>query len=294
MSTSDTSVALPAGLQPGGRFDQWRAPTVSWLASDADGTLLGTDDQVTDAVAEAMVAVAESGVAVGIVTGRMRQGAARIHARLPVPGPHVLHNGAEVRLDGATLVSWPLEDEAVHTLLEIARDHQAYGELYTSRDFTITRQDERARDHWVSLEQYPTGISTVDDPPHEPILKATFIGFGHDESERLEAAFTGAGLSVGSAHSLAQPDRNYINVTSAGVTKARAISAAAEAIGIDTLAVAMIGDGRNDLPAFEVVGTAIAMGQAADEIKDAAHLVTEPVTDDGVLVALLALGLLDA
>lgn len=291
---ADATPTLPAGLQPGGRFDQWRAPAVSWLASDADGTLLGTDDQVTDAVAEAMVAVAGRGVAVGIVTGRMRQGAERIHARLPVPGPHVLHNGAEVRLDGATLVSWPLEPQAVHTLLEIARTHRAYGELYTSSGFTITRQDERARDHWVSLEQYPTGISTVDDPPPEPILKATFIGFDPEESDRLEAAVEAAGLTVGSAHSLAQPDRTYINVTSPGVTKARAITAAADAIGISPEAVAMIGDGRNDLPAFELVGTAIAMGQAAEEIKDAAHLVTETVTADGVLVALHALGLLGA
>lgn len=293
MSPAATSPALPAGLGPGGRFDQWQAPTVAWLASDADGTLLGTDDQVTDAVAAAMVAAADAGVAVGIVTGRMRQGADRIHARLPVAGPHVLHNGAEVRLDGATLASWPLDDDAVRTLLEIARDHHAYGELYTSSTFTITRDDDRAEVHWESLGQYPAGISTLDDPPREPILKATFIGYDLHETDRLEAAFRTVGLTVGSAHSLAHPDRNYINVTAPGVTKAHAIATAAERIGIGPEQVAMIGDGRNDLPAFEIVGTAIAMGQAADEIKEAAHLVTAPVTDDGVVVALHALGLLD-
>ena len=40
---------------------------------------------------------------------------------------------------------------------------------------------------------------------------------------------------------------------------------------------------------FAMAGTAVAMGQAADDIKAAAHLVTESLHDDGSAVALHAL-----
>lgn len=287
-----TDVPLPAGLRPGGRFAQWQAAPVGWLASDVDGTLLGPDDQVTDAVAAAMVAVAETGTPVGLVTGRMRQGAQRIHDRLPVAGPHVLHNGAEVRFEGVTIASWPLTADEVAILLDIAMDHNAYGEFYTSEAFLVTRTDNRASAHWDSLQQYPRGIVTPASPPGEQVLKATFIGFDEAETAALQAAFEGAGMTVGNGISLAHGGWTYLNVTAPGVDKSHAIRAAAEHLGIGLEQVAMIGDGHNDLPALRVVGTAIAMGQSGDDVKEVAHLVTDDVTADGVVVALRALGLL--
>lgn len=287
-----SAAQLPDGLQPGGRFDEWQAPDIQWLACDADGTLLGPDDLVSDPVAAALQGVADRGIAVGIVTGRMRQGADRIHHRFPVPGPHVVCNGAEVRLDGETLMDWPLDPDDVDVLLEIAADDLAYGELYTSEGFTITRHHDLAVDHWRSLEQEPQGITTSANPPTEPILKATFVGWDMAEASRLHAAFTGAGLTVGTASSMAHPERTYINVTAPGVDKASAITAAAEHLAMDISSVAMIGDGHNDLPALRVVGTAVAMGQAASTIHDEAHLVTTAVTEDGVSAAVRALGLL--
>lgn len=287
-----SDATLPPGLRAGGRFDAWEAPPIQWLACDADGTLLGPDDLVSDVVADAMQTTAARGIPVGIVTGRMRQGAERIHRRFPVPGPHVLHNGAEVRYDGTTLADWPLAPAAVQAILAIAADLDAYGELYTSEGFTITRDHEAAEDHWRSLEQWPQGISTVDDPPTAPVLKATFVGFDDAESVRLHAAFADAGLTVGTATSMAHPERTYLNVTAPGVDKAHAITAVADHLGIELASVAMIGDGHNDLPALQIVGSAIAMGQAADDIIGAAHLVTAAVTEDGVAVALRALGLL--
>jgi Cof subfamily protein (haloacid dehalogenase superfamily) len=289
MTTRD----VPPGLRAGGRFDAWTAPPIGWWASDIDGTLLGSDDQVSDAAAAAMMAAAATGLPVGLVTGRMRRGATRIHDRVPVPGPHVMHNGAEVRMAGETIASWPLVDDEVMALLALCRDQRAYCEFYTSETYWVTRTDDRAAVHWASLGVPPAGIVSTEAPPSDPIIKATFMGFDEAESDRLHEAVDALGLTVGDGRSVAHPGWSFLNVTRPGVDKAHALRAAADHIGVSLDNVAMIGDGHNDLPALRIVGTAVAMDNAGDDVKAVCHLVTDSVDDEGAGLALRALGIID-
>ena len=56
---------------------------------------------------------------------------------------------------------------------------------------------------------------------------------------------------------------------------------------------AAFGDGGNDVPMFGCVGVSVAMGNAADDVKEAATMVASDVDDDGLLVACRELGLVD-
>ena len=51
------------------------------------------------------------------------------------------------------------------------------------------------------------------------------------------------------------------------------------------------GDGGNDLGMFGVVGTAVAMGNAASEVRAAADVVTDDVDHDGIFNACRRLNL---
>ncbi len=53
------------------------------------------------------------------------------------------------------------------------------------------------------------------------------------------------------------------------------------------------GDGGNDISMLAFAGTGVAMGQAADEVKQAADYVTDACEDDGILKAFRHFGLLE-
>ena len=50
--------------------------------------------------------------------------------------------------------------------------------------------------------------------------------------------------------------------------------------------VLAIGDGRNDIEMLQWARRGVAMGQAIEVVRDAAHAVTETVYEDGVAVEL--------
>ena len=78
----------------------------------------------------------------------------------------------------------------------------------------------------------------------------------------------------------------WLDISPRGVSKASALESQRARLGIDSSRVIVMGDGRNDLQMFEWAktggGFAFAMGQAPDEVKNAATAVTAAVDEDGV------------
>ena len=76
-------------------------------------------------------------------------------------------------------------------------------------------------------------------------------------------------------------------VTLREVTKASAIDVLCEHLGVDLADTVAIGDGSNDIEMIKRAGLGIAMGNASDEVKAAADLVTDRIEDDGFSKAVL-------
>jgi Cof subfamily protein (haloacid dehalogenase superfamily) len=285
------TTTLPAGLLPGGRFEGWQPRPVRYVVCDVDGTLIGPEELSTPAVAQAIQRAQRAGIRVGFATGRMRDGVSDLQQQLGASGPHVLHNGAEVRADGTTVTSWTLTPPEVDALLALAHEHDdLYLEVYGESGFHVSAMDERARPHWDLLRAEPIGVlRRAADLGDTPVPKATFAVFTDAALDWLEERLASMDAEVGTAGSPRTPGLVFTNVNRPGATKGAAITAAAEHLAIGTDEVAAIGDAGNDRSMLAVAGTAIAMGQAEPEIIAAAHLVTRSVDDDGVAAALDAL-----
>ncbi|MHB1126896.1 MAG: HAD-IIB family hydrolase [Bacillota bacterium] len=75
---------------------------------------------------------------------------------------------------------------------------------------------------------------------------------------------------------------NYLEFLHPEATKGRGLSAVAEALGILPGEIMAIGDSYNDVEMFKFAGSAVAMGNARQEVRAAADYVTAANVDDGV------------
>lgn len=285
------TATLPDGVAPGGRFDAWKPHVTRYLVCDVDGTLVGPEPGPTAIVVAAVDRAEAAGLRVGYATGRMRDGVGGLHEALGAAGPHVFHNGAEVRANGETVATWSLTPALVDHLLAIAAAHDdVYVEIYGESGYHVSSFDERARVHWDLLRVPPRGVlQRAADLASGPVPKATFTAFTDAAQGWLEEQLAGLDAELGVAGSPLAPGLLFTNVNEPGATKGAALTAAAAHIGIPLAEVAAIGDASNDRSMLEVAGTAIAMGQAEPEVVEVAHLVTRAVDQDGLATAIDAL-----
>ncbi|MCW2809396.1 MAG: ywpJ, partial [Marmoricola sp.] len=78
----------------------------------------------------------------------------------------------------------------------------------------------------------------------------------------------------------------WLDIAPEGVNKATALAQVAADLGIAAEDVLAAGDGRNDIEMLQWAARGVAMGQAVQEVHDAADATTETVHDDGAAVEL--------
>lgn len=78
----------------------------------------------------------------------------------------------------------------------------------------------------------------------------------------------------------------WLDVSPEGVTKASALEAVREHLGVDTRATVAVGDGANDVEMLRWAGVGVAMGDATHYVKSHADTVTASVEGDGLALVL--------
>jgi len=257
---------------------------VALVFIDVDGTLVGSSGVVADAVWRAAERARAAGIRLAISSGRPGFGVTReLAARLDPDGWHCFQNGASVmRLPGGESRSTALPHAAHEVLVMRARGTGRVLELYADDDYVCERDTPRARAHAALL-----GI--VFEPRPFESLRGTAVRaqwlLGHDETaEVLAEPHDGLELSPSTAPTM--PDTRFVNLTAAGVTKASAARAVADAYGIPLERVMFVGDGWNDAAAMRIVGWPVAMGNAEPQALEVARKVVAHVDELGLVEAL--------
>ena len=283
MSAAPRSV--PLGLVAGGRFDEWRPQPVRFVACDLDGTFLGADEHPLPEVLAATVAALETGIGFSFATGRLPAGLpTSALAHYSLFGPHITHNGAQViggSRPGDTDAVWPLRPAQVAGLVALCGELGLYGEFYERQRMLVSAADPRAEESWRTITGYPDAVMAEWDNSHT-ITKATLVAFDPIDADHGLARVRALGTMAEVSTAPIFPGALIINVTAPAVGKGSALMHVLGALGIPCGAALAIGDGLNDLSMFRVAGTAVAMANAPEVVKQMAHLVAPAGTGVGV------------
>lgn len=263
--------------------------TARWLvALDVDGTILHEDETLTDAVRDAIMATQAAGHEVTLATGRSWESSWQLIERLGLTPEYVVcANGALIMQRDA---SEPHGYRRAHVetfdpapVLDRIRGHLPEGRfmvedalghrLYT--DGMLDWNLDNARK--VEFEELSGA----------PATRVVVLSPDHDLQEFL-AIVEGMGLHQ---VTYAVGWTAWLDIAPEGVNKATALERVRAELAIPRSRVFVAGDGRNDIDMFEWAkseGRAIAMGQAPQEVQDAAGELTETIENDGIATVLKA------
>ncbi|WLR55225.1 Cof-type HAD-IIB family hydrolase [Mesobacillus subterraneus] len=280
---------------------------IKCIATDMDGTLLTASQQITAENKEAILKAKEQGVEVVVATGRSFQEASFVFEEAGLKLPMICVNGAEVRSeDGEIVSSSPLnKDEARQAALRLV-ESGVYFEVYTNTG-TFTEDEDMAVTIIVdifSTANPEVPIEKIAEAAEERIHKGLIKKIDHyDElfeddqyeiykllafsldDDKLEAAK--AGLKEISGLAVSSSGRENIEITSLDAQKGVALEKFVASRGISLEETMALGDNFNDVSMMKKVGKPVAMGNAAQEIKELCGEVTATNEESGVGKAIM-------
>jgi Cof subfamily protein (haloacid dehalogenase superfamily) len=254
------------------------------VATDLDGTLVRSDETVSDHSITVLRKVREAGIAVVGVTGRGARLIELCRRDLPEADFFVLAQGGYVvdQRDEPPRVLRRARIAGSDVAITLELLQGAVGPV----SVLVEAGDEPRTPLWGDADSvwpYPEWI------PYDrelalagPVYKA-FVRVEHLSADELLAI--GRELIPADLATLTQAGLGYVEVTAPGVDKATGLAVVAAELGIDPADVVVFGDMPNDVPMFRWAGwRRVAVANAHREVLALADDVTLSNDEDGVAV----------
>ncbi|MCR8575835.1 HAD family hydrolase [Streptomyces sp. Isolate_219] len=254
------------------------------IATDLDGTLLRSDETVSERTRQALAAATAAGAAHIVVTGRAVPWTRHILDALDYRGLAVCGQGGQVYHAGEhrLLTSVTLDRQLAG--LALSKIEAEVGPLYlaASRDGL---EGEVLVGPGYRVQEGPLPNVLMDDPGElwaAPINKVYIQHPSLDDDALAQVARQVAGDLVG----VTVAGEGIVELLPLGLSKATGLSLAARRLGLTAKETLAFGDMPNDIPMFAWAARGVAMANAHDELKAVADEFTASNEDDGVAVVL--------
>jgi Cof subfamily protein (haloacid dehalogenase superfamily) len=254
------------------------------VVSDIDGTLVRDDKSLSDNVVAAAKRLIASGVSMSLISARPPSGMVWIADKLELSTSIAAFNGGTIVGPDRTVVSAvSLSPEIAKRALDLIAKPSIFRWLFSRGRWYA----ERPAGHHDLREQKSTNQQPTFGADFIQLLgavdKIVAVSDEHGLLTALERTLT---QTLGQDATVVQSQVYSVEITARSANKGVGLTALAAAAGVPLKQVAVIGDQRNDLAMFRRAGLSIAMGQAPDEVRKAATLVTGSNSEDGVAQAI--------
>lgn len=253
-------------------------PRYDLLALDLDDTLLRKDLTISARSRDAVRRCRAAGVKVTLSSGRMLQSVEPFAAQLGLSVAVVCYNGAMV-------AELPLRKILAHHPVPAAEAARLIGELrrlgqhinlYVNDQLYVERFTKEA-DAYCTRNGVNAVVSPLDQLLDTDPTKVLAMG-PPDELDRLAPLLAAAFPRLHVTKS--RPD--YLEFMLAGVDKSMGLADVARHYDVRQERVLAVGDGPNDVEMLRYAGFGVAVGNAPEQVRNAADLIAPSNEEDGV------------
>lgn len=258
------------------------------LALDLDGTLTNSEKKVTEVTRRALSRAADEGMTIVLASGRPVLGIRPLAEDLGLGnmgGYIIAYNGGEI----LSCRSWsPVMRKVIDrrhygTICALAREYGLTALTYDESGVMAENID----DPYVIKEGYNNSIplrrvECLERAVQWDAVKFMIVG----EPDPVSRALAPISAAFEDELDVYLSEPYFMEVVPKGVEKSNALSILLERLGCDRSSLVAIGDGLNDLPMMSYAGLSIAMGNAYDQVRSRADLVTRSNDEDGVAYAI--------
>lgn len=254
------------------------------ICIDIDGTLLDSRHRLPPENRAAIQQAAESGVVICLMTARSPAGTLPIRQELGVPGPTACFGGSFLEYQGQRLLDHRVPAKAAVALAETVMSRGLHLSVYRDNDWFIGGEDA-----WSRQETAITGIK-----PSCAGLRELLSSWGENgahklmmmgEPEELDRLLPGLEEQKLPLRLLHSKD-TYLEALPREASKAKAMLALCERLGISAGEVMALGDQDQDVSMLQAAGFGVAMGNSSQAAWTAARYHTGTNDQAGVAAAI--------
>lgn len=258
------------------------------VAIDMDGTLLKEDKTISERTKKAIQSAREKGVTVVLATGRPIEGVSRYLEELNMYTEHdyvLSYNGALIQKTKSkeAVAKVALKGEDLHYLRKLSDELGVNIHAFSEKRGLITPKNSKYTEVEAEINNIEIHEMNIDNIPNDEVMiKIMMI----DEPEILGEAMEKLPKEVYEKYTVVRSAPFFLEFLNKSVNKGVGVELLAKHLGVKQEEVITFGDAGNDLHMIEYAGLGVAMGNAFDEVKEAANYITDTNENDGVAKAI--------
>jgi Cof subfamily protein (haloacid dehalogenase superfamily) len=257
---------------------------ISLVIADVDGTLVTEDKVLTQRAQAAVKALQRAGICFAITSGRPPRGMAMLFDALDLKTPVAGFNGGLfIRPDLSIISQKTLEPALARQALALIRAHRLDAWIYSGNDWLITKEDAPhvAREAWT-VKFEPMLVADYEGRL-DNVAKIVGVSDDHEFVKRCEAE---AQTAFGHRATANRSQPYYLDITHRDANKGAVVDYLSGHLAVPPEEIVTIGDSPNDVLMFRRSGLSIAMGNASEQVRSQADLMTDSYKDEGFAKAM--------
>jgi Cof subfamily protein (haloacid dehalogenase superfamily) len=257
---------------------------ISLVLADVDGTLVNEEKVLTKRAQSAVTALRNARIRFAITSGRPPLGMAMLFEALELDTPIAGFNGGLfVERDLTILAQKTVPIDVARQAIDLIREHGLDAWVYNGNDWLITKPGAPHVAREAGTVKFEPKVVTDFDDVLDRVAKIVGVSDDLDRVRRCEAD---AQAAFGQRATANRSQPYYLDITNKDANKGAVVEYLARQLAVPLEEITTIGDQPNDVLMFRRSGLSIAMGNASDEVKAQATVVTASYNDEGFAKAI--------